>query len=59
MLYWAIYPVGGSVETCYGGVSQHQGSFTDYCYGLTIGANYYIQVNAAGFDWRVAVLEGH
>jgi hypothetical protein len=56
-LYWAIYPVGGSVATCYGSINQQQGSFTDYCYGLTAGADYYIQVNAAGVDWWVAVLE--
>lgn len=58
-LYWAIYPVGGSAATCYGSINQQQGSFTDYCYGLTTGDNYYVQVNAAGVDWWVAVLEVH
>jgi hypothetical protein len=58
-LYWAIYPVGGSVAVCYGSINQQQGSFTDYCYGLTTGADYYIQVNAAGVDWRMAVTELH
>lgn len=56
-LYWAIYPVGGSVATCYGSINQQQGSFTDYCYGLTAGVNYYVQVNAAGVYWRVVVTE--
>ena len=54
-LYWAIYPVGGSIATCYGSINQQQGSFTDYCYGLTAGTNYYVQVNAASLEWQVAV----
>jgi len=54
---WYIYQVGGLGSTCHGGRDSQQGSFTDYCYNLTTGVNYYVEVLAANANWQVAVLE--
>jgi hypothetical protein len=56
-VFWGIYQVGAYYATCSGGIDQQQGSLVDYCYGLTAGLNYFIEVNSPTGNWQVAVLE--
>jgi len=54
---WNIYQVGQPSPVCSGGVIGQQGTFTDYCYNLTVNYNYYIQVAASNATWSVTVYE--
>ncbi len=57
--YWYIKQVSVSYSTCKGNIQNQQGSFVDYCYGLTIGTNYYIEIDGANVNWQVSVKELH
>lgn len=52
---WYIFLEGSSAYTCSGNHNSQQGSFTDYCYGLTVGVNYDVQISAANCNWQTTV----
>jgi hypothetical protein len=54
---WYIFQEGSSAYTCSGSRPGTQGYFTDYCYGLTVGVNYEVQILAANCIWQTSVIK--
>lgn len=54
---WYIFQQGSSAYACSGSRPGTQGSFTDNCYGLTVGVNYDVQILAANCNWRMSVIK--
>lgn len=52
---WYIYRVGASSYTCQGERSAQMGSYVDYCSGLTVGADYYVEVFAHDCSWQTEI----
>jgi hypothetical protein len=52
---WYIYLEGSSGYTCSGSRPGTQGSFTDYCNGLTVGVNYDVHILATNCNWQISV----